>query len=78
MPIALGRGLVDVPTAPLQVLFRALCRDELKCPPDAWEFARFGLQSWQAELGDALRGLDRPGVRAVLVAVLAERNSTSG
>ena len=73
MPIALGRGLADVPTPQLQVLFRALCRDELKCPMDAWEVARFGLQSWQAELGDALRGLDRAGVRAVLVAVLAER-----
>ncbi len=77
MPIALGRGLADVPTPQLQLLFRALCRDELKCPLDAWELARFGLQSWQAELGDALRGLDRSGVRAVLVAVLAERKSTT-
>lgn len=70
-----GRALVDVPTEQLKSLFRALISGELRCPLVAWEVARLGLQSWQAELLEALRGLDEAGVRAVLVAVLAERNA---
>jgi hypothetical protein len=66
---------LDVPTEQLKVLFRAQVRGELRCPLAAWELARFGLQSWQAELLDAFRGLDDAGVRAVLVVVLAERNA---
>ena len=70
-----GRALADVPTDTLKSLFRALISGDLRCPLGAWEVARFGLQSWQAGLLEALRGLDENGVRAVLVAVLAERNS---
>jgi hypothetical protein len=73
MPAGPGRALVDVPTEQLKSLFRAQVRGELRCPLEAWEIARFGLQSWQGELLEALRGLDDAGVRAVLVAVLAER-----
>ena len=73
MATGFGRGLVDVPTEQLTILFRALVRGELRCPLEAWEIARHGLQSWSAEIFDALRGLDAAAVRAVLVAVLAER-----
>lgn len=75
MAAGLGRALVDVPTDMLKILFRAQVRGELRCPLEAWEVARFGLQSWQAEVLEAFRGLDEAGVRAVLVAVLAERNA---
>lgn len=77
MAVAPGRGLVDVSTEALKTCFRALTRGELGCPLTAWEIARFGLQSWQAELLDGLRGLDEAGVRAVLVAVLAERQAAA-
>jgi hypothetical protein len=77
MSTALGRGLVDVPTEQLTALFRAQVRGELNCPLTAWEIARHGLQSWQAELLDGLRGLPAEGVRAVLVAVLAERKAAA-
>ncbi len=73
MSAALGQALVGVPTEQLKALFRALVRGELNYPLTAWEFARHGLQSWQAELLDVFRGLDAAGVRAVLVVVLAER-----
>ena len=73
MSAALGQGLVGVPTEQLTGLFRALVRGELNFPLTAWEFARHGLQSWQAELLDTFRGLDEAGARAVLVVVLAER-----
>lgn len=73
MAALFGRALSDVPTDDLKVLLRALVRGELTCPLTAWEVARFGLQQRQEALFDALRGLDAAGVRAVLVAVLAER-----
>lgn len=77
MATGLGRGLVDVPTEQLTALFRALSRGELNCPLTAWEIARHGLQSWQAELLDGLRALPADATRAVLVAVLAERRAAA-
>ncbi len=77
MSAAFGRALVDVPTEQITILFRALARDELNCPLSAWEIARHGLQSWQAEILDVCRGLDATGVRAVLVVALAERQAAA-
>lgn len=75
MAAPFGRALVDVPTDDLKVLLRALVRGELACPLTAWEIARFGLQQRQEAIFDTLRGLEAAGVRAVLVAVLAERQA---
>jgi len=75
MSSGFARGLADVPTEQLKGMFRSLVKGDLNCPLTAWEIARHGYQSWQAEILEALRGLPTEGVRAVLVAVLAERRS---
>lgn len=68
------RGLVGVSDADLVALLRAVHRGELTCP-----ISRIGLaQTGLLRLGDdleALHGLDERGVKAVLVAVLAERRA---
>ena len=68
-------GLVDVATEHLEHLLRLVPKNEIACPLDAVEIARNGLQTQQESLLGKLRGLDRDAVRAVLVAVLAERRS---
>lgn len=68
-----GAGLTLVPTEALRVALRCLHRGDLRCPVDLPELTRCGLQYVAAELMHNLRGLDAPAVRAVLVAVLAER-----
>lgn len=65
-------GLTDVPTADLESLLRHVHSGEARCPLVASEIARLGLQHRHEELMH-LRGLDERAVRAVLVAVLAER-----
>lgn len=67
-------GLADVPTEDLRALLRHVHSGEARCPLDAAEVARLGLQHRHEELMH-LRGLDTPAVRAVLVAVLAERKA---
>lgn len=66
-------GLVDVRTADLEKALRALHHGTLPCPLTAAGVASNGLQHVQESLFGTLRDLDARGVRAVLVAVLAER-----
>ena len=66
-------GLVDVPTERLEHLLRALHRGTLRFPLTPVELARHRLQPEALALMRHLRGLDASGVRAVVVAVLAER-----
>ena len=73
-----GQGLTQLPTDQLKTLLKRLHRGELQCPIDAQSIASAGFQHRHAELMDALRGLDEPGVRAVLVCVLAERMHLMG
>ena len=68
-----ARGLRDVKTDDLRALLRLIHRKELTCP-----ITQIGLaQNGVLRLGDDLShliGLDENAVRAVLVAVLAERS----
>lgn len=66
-------GLSAVPSDDLKNALRHLHRGELSFPLDAGVLARCGLQHVQGPMLAMLRGLDEPGVRAVLVAVLSER-----
>lgn len=68
-------GLTKVPTEDLEKALRVLHRGQLRCPVTVAELTRVGLQHRAAELMNVLRGLDEAGVRAVLVAVLAERRA---
>ena len=68
-----GKGLKAVPTAALRTLLRFVHRESDACPLDAPTLARYGVQEYQERLLGALRGLDRRGVQAVLVCVIAER-----
>ncbi|HEY8431167.1 MAG TPA: hypothetical protein VIL20_22460 [Sandaracinaceae bacterium] len=69
-----GTGLTGLSTTDLERLLRALHRGELRCPIGHAELHMAGL-SYLVDRVDALRGLDERGVRAVLVAVLAERRA---
>lgn len=66
-------GLTEVPIADLRKALSALHRGWLECPLTPSDLARVGLQHCSDDLLGTLRGLDAPGVRAVLVAVIAER-----
>jgi hypothetical protein len=66
-------GLTEVPTEDLKRALRAIHRGELPCPVTADTLACVGLQDRSPPLLEALRELDARGVRAVLVAVIAER-----
>lgn len=67
-------GLTTVSDADLTRLLRAVHRAELPCPIDRIGLATAGLLHLGDEL-DVLRGLDAGGVKAVLIAVLAERRA---
>ena len=67
-------GLTEVPTAELKQLLKSLHRDEVFFPLNAEQLACVGLQHRSENLLGTLRRLDKEGVRAVLVAVLAERS----
>lgn len=73
-----GLGLTDVSTADLEVALRTLHRGQLECPLSIEGLTRVGLQHTATDLLEHLRGLEEPGVRAVLVAVLAERRPRGG
>lgn len=66
-------ALTGVPTEELKQLLRLVHRSEIGFPITPANLAFVGLQHRAAELMQSLRGLDEPGARAVLVAVLAER-----
>lgn len=67
-----AKGLVAVPTPDLEKLLRFVHRGDLDCPLTVPGLARVGLQHVADRL-EHLRGLPSDGVRAVVVAVLAER-----
>ena len=66
-------GLADVPTRDLRKALLHLHRGELECPLSVISLTRIGLQHRVEILLPHLRGLDATAVRAVLIAVLAER-----
>jgi hypothetical protein len=66
-------ALTDVPTIELERLLRFVYRQEIELPITPVGLARVGLQHRSEEFMQSLRGLDEAGVRAVLVAVVAER-----
>jgi hypothetical protein len=65
-------GLTGLSTTDLERLLRAVHRGELSCPLSHASLHVAGL-SYLVDRVEALQGLDERGVRAVLVAVLAER-----
>lgn len=71
----LPMALTGVPTHELQMLLRYVHRREIEVPITPIGLARVGLQHRSEEFMQSLRGLDEAGVRAVLVAVAAERIS---
>jgi hypothetical protein len=66
------RGLTAVKSSDLKLILKAVHRKELACPISQVGLATVGLLRLGDDL-DTLRGLDEAGVRAVIVAVLAER-----
>jgi len=68
-----GAGLTEVETQHLKQLLSLVHKRELSFPLDVHELTRTGLQHCAPPLLGQLRGLDEAGVRAVLIAVLAER-----
>ena len=66
-------GLTGVPTPLLKRALTSLHRNELQAPLTINGLALIGLQDAGPMLLSLLRGLDSSAVRAVLVAVLAER-----
>jgi hypothetical protein len=69
------RGLTFVVTSDLEKLLSAVHRKVLDCPLAIEGLTRVGLQHTAVELMGALRGLDERAVRALLVAVIAERRA---
>lgn len=67
-----GIGLTKVPDSELETLLRWIHRGMQRFPIRRSDFLGAGLP-YLAEFGDLLQGLDEPGARAVIVAVLAER-----
>lgn len=66
-------ALTGVPTNELEQLLRFVYRQEIQIPITPMGLALVGLQHRSEEFMQSLRGLDEPGVRAVLIAVAAER-----
>ena len=66
-------GLTSLTTDHLKRLLKYLHGGSLTLPLDAHGIAAAGFQFRHQELMSALRGLDEPAVRAVLVCVLAKR-----
>lgn len=66
-------GLTRVPTEELRRVLAAVYHGDLPCPLTVPDLARHGLQHRAEDFLGHLRALDRRGVEAVLVAVIAER-----
>ena len=73
VPIA----LTGVTTEELEKLLRHIHRREIEAPITPVSLSLVGLQYRSEELMQSLRGLDERGVRALLVAVLAERRAAA-
>ncbi|MEZ4316084.1 MAG: hypothetical protein R3F61_01205 [Myxococcota bacterium] len=69
-----SNGLKTVGTEDLKQILRLVHRGELECPITEIGLATTQLLRLLDELG-ALRGLDKRGVSAVLVCVIAERRA---
>jgi len=67
-------GLTKLPREDLEALLRLLHRDELELPLTRQYLLTRGFHRL-AEHGALLLGLEEPAVRAVLVAVIAERRA---
>ena len=74
-PAMLQNALVRVPTEDLKRFLALLHRGEMQCPLTPVEVTRCGFQIHMDALLGHLRGLDAPAVRAVLTAVLLERQA---
>ncbi len=68
-----ANGLKQVKTPDLKDLLRAVHRGDLPCPITQDGLAATGLLRMGDQIGH-LRGLDEAGVKAVLIAVIAERS----
>ncbi len=68
-------GLTKVKTDALKVLLRAVHRGEVSCPLSVQELTRIGLQFNAEPLMHHLRDVEARGVKATLVAVIAERTA---
>jgi hypothetical protein len=68
-----AQGLTEVRTDDLRKLLGLAHRGEPNYPLTAQELARMGLQHCAEPMLSTLRGLDGPAVKALLVAVIAER-----
>ncbi|MGE0788804.1 MAG: hypothetical protein AB7S26_24235 [Sandaracinaceae bacterium] len=71
----LGQALTALRTEDLTNLLSRLHQGQLRCPINAAQLHVAGLSYLQDRV-DFLSGLDEAGVRAVLVAVIAERRRT--
>jgi hypothetical protein len=71
-----SNGLRDIKTDELKRMLLLLHRGELRCPLDAGGLTAAGLFPLIDRVG-LLHGLDAAAVRAVVVAVLAERLARS-
>ena len=66
-------GLVAVSTDDLKKLLRAVYRQDIEAPLTVEALARVGLQHCASDILGHLRDLDERSIRAVVVAVIAER-----
>lgn len=66
-------GLTQVPTDALITLLRVVYTQQISLPLTLPELTRHGLQFCAGDVQGALRTLDRTGLTAVLVCVIAER-----
>lgn len=67
------KGLTRLTSEHLRTLYRHVYRGTLACPFQRRDLLSLGLNP-QAEEGESLFGLSEPAVRAVILAVLAERD----
>ncbi|NVB41030.1 hypothetical protein G6O69_24530 [Pseudenhygromyxa sp. WMMC2535] len=75
MPQTTPMALTGVSTEALEKLLRHLYRNEIEAPFTPVNLSLVGMQYATEMLMQSLRGLDQAGVRAVLVAVIAERRA---
>jgi len=73
--MSFGLGLVDVSTRSLETLLKAVHHGRTELPLTPIGLAALGLQEDANAILGHLRGLDATAVRAVLVAVIAERRN---
>ena len=72
-----GKALTGVSTSDLQLALTRVHRGQLQCPITHDRLVVAGLPQLVDKLG-FLQGLDESAVRAVLIAVIAERRAAAG